>query len=171
MKEIQLSKGYVALVDDEDYERCMEGTKWYANVEHCADGSIWNVYAMRTIPKGNGKRTSQQMHNFITGRKGDDHRDGNGLNNQRYNLRAATILQNTSSRRLNKNNISGYKGVSWDKRGSMWLATIRVSTKRFHLGYFSDILDAARAYDRAALKYFGEFALTNVMLGLLPKEL
>ena len=168
MKEIELSQGYVAQVDDEDYAR-VSAHKWSATVYRNENGSVERVYAFNAI-KRNGKRTTQKLHQFIMGVKGVDHWDHNGLNNQRYNLRLATGSQNQYNQRLNINSTSGFKGVCWYERYQKWLAYITVSRKRIYLGYFHDILDAARAYDAAALKYHGEFAMTNVMLGLLPKR-
>jgi hypothetical protein len=90
-----------------------------------------------------------------------DHEDGNGLNNQRSNLRIASPTQNQGNARRRKDNTSGYKGVSWYRRTNKWKAHIRVDKKLRHLGYFIDLTDAARAYDAAALEHFGEFAHLN----------
>lgn len=161
MKEIELSQGYVALVDDEDFERCMASPKWYAAVVRFKDGSVRNVYAQCRVQKPNGKYTTQQIHRFIMDAKGIDHWDHNGLNNQRYNLRIATIPQNGWNQGLSKVNVSGYKGVYWRKDIGKWVAQIEVNGKRIWLGAFVNVVDAANAYDVAALKYYGEFALTN----------
>lgn len=90
-----------------------------------------------------------------------DHIDGNKLNNQRNNLRSATSSQNAINSKKPKNNTSGYKGVSWSKKSKKWRAQICFEGKQIHLGFFDDSKDAANAYDKAALKYFGEFARLN----------
>jgi hypothetical protein len=155
MKEIKLTQGYVALVDDEDYERCMAGPKWCASVSHRT------VYAVRNIRKADGTRRLQFLHCFLMGIKGADHEDHNGLNCQRYNLRPATNEQNQHNQRLSVANSSGYKGVDWRVRDQKWRARIGVEGKCIHLGLFSNPLAAAWAYDVAAEKYHGEFAYTN----------
>lgn len=90
-----------------------------------------------------------------------DHIDGNKLNNQKYNLRICTQLQNTSNRKLNKNSTSGYKGVCWCKRKEKWIAHIRFNGFKKTLGRYDNIIDAALAYDNAAKEHFGEFAKLN----------
>lgn len=105
------------------------------------------------------------MHRFILDLKKEDpdvdHKDGNGLNNQRSNLRTATRAQNARNRRIRTDNTSGFKGVTWRKDLGKWNAFIEIKTKRIHLGYFTDPMEAACAYDMAAVKYFGEFAHCN----------
>jgi hypothetical protein len=98
------------------------------------------------------------------GETGIDHRDGNGLNNQRCNLRPATKKQNGGNQKLSITNTSAYKGVYWHKRDKGWRAQAKVHGKTIYLGAFVDKIEAARAYDEAALKYHKEFALTNAML-------
>lgn len=90
-----------------------------------------------------------------------DHVDGNGLNNAITNLRLCTKTQNMGNRKPNKNNTSGYKGVSWDKRKKKFRAQIRQSGKCKFLGYFDTIEQAAEAYNQAAVVYFGSFANLN----------
>lgn len=97
------------------------------------------------------------MHNLIMGQLGVDHRDHNGLNNKRSNLRVATNGQNQANRRTS----AQYRGIFKDRSGK-WVARIRQPVgKREYLGYFSDPEEAARAYDRAAVRIHGEFALLN----------
>jgi hypothetical protein len=96
------------------------------------------------------------------GAKGIDHVDGDGLNNQKRNLRKATPTQNGGNRVIQKHS-SKFKGVTWWKKPKKWVACIRFNT-RIHLGYFESETDAAKAYDAAALKLFGDFALTNEKL-------
>lgn len=163
MKTIKLSQGYFALVDNADYTRCMQGPKWYANVVRYKDGSVRKVYAVRSLPSPD--RGWQYMHRFILGavdtRVEVDHKDHNGLNNQRYNLRLATHSQNMHNQRLSKANTSGYKGVCWSKRREKWLVRISVEGSTKHIGSFASKEDAKRAYDAAVIKLHGEFANTK----------
>lgn len=91
-----------------------------------------------------------------------DHINHDKLDNRRSNLRICTNRQNTSNQQLRSKNTSGYKGVVWFKDRQKWRAGIKVNYKFKHLGYFDDILEAAKAYDVAARKYFGEFAKLNL---------
>jgi hypothetical protein len=88
-----------------------------------------------------------------------DHINHNGLDNRRINLRIATARQNKQNTKIQKSNTSGYKGVTKDR--TKWRAMIRISGKRVHLGMFDDKRDAAIAYNRAAIKYHGDFACIN----------
>jgi hypothetical protein len=105
------------------------------------------------------------LHRFILGVSDPkievDHKDHNGLNCRRKNLRIATRKQNMGNQRKSRVNTSGYKGVSWHKRIKQWAACICLDRVNKCLGYFDDSKEAARAYDDAALKHFGEFAHIN----------
>ena len=162
MKGIKLSQGYVAIVDDYDYER-VATHKWFAKVEVRADGTV-RVYAMRTVRSLRGGRTTKFLHRFIldtpTGMH-TDHINGNGLDNRRSNLRVCTNAENRRNQRSQTGRSSKFKGVNWHKMAAKWRAQVKVDGKTKHLGYFASEIDAARAYDTAALKYFGEFALLN----------
>lgn len=97
-----------------------------------------------------------------------DHIDHDPLNNQIVNLRACTVRENVRYQLLHRDNVSGFKGVSWVPHRKRWRARIVVGRENKHLGaHFTDIRDAARAYDAAALRFYGEFAITNESLGLL----
>ncbi|MCO6011461.1 HNH endonuclease [Actinoallomurus purpureus] len=158
MKKIPLSRGLVALVDDEDYDRVVTVGKWYANP------SDRTFYARKNFWR-DGRCTSIRMHNLITGWPYVDHINGNGLDNRRANLRPATQAQNAKNRRRRSDNTSGFKGVSRHRDRRRWAAAIYIAGRRRHLGLFNDPTDAAKAYDAAASKAFGEFAHLN-----FPKE-
>ena len=155
-REIKLTQGQVAIIDDEDYE-WLSQWKWYARKSR----NIW--YAVRQEWE-NGRQKQIHMHREILkppiGME-TDHRDRNGLNNQRNNLRIATRIQNTRNRKANQNGTSTFKGVFWNPAHDKWQAQIRVKRQRIHLGYFPCEMDAARTYDKAAKEYFGEFACIN----------
>lgn len=169
MKKVQLTKGYTTLVSNTDYKRVIKHT-WKAHEARRKDGSIKNVYAVRNLPRTNGKRLDQKLHRFILGiidpKIHVDHKDRDGLNNQRGNLRVSQN-KNSQNSKLKSNNTSGFKGVYWNKPACVWIARIYFEGKRIHLGCFLKATDAAKAYDRVAVKYFGKFACTNKILGLL----
>lgn len=153
MKEIPLSQGKVALVDDEDFG-VLVLRKWHAN--RTQDGK-W--YAR------SGTYPNQiYMHRIIMeAYKGEqiDHVNGDGLDNRRKNLRFATSLDQSGNKRKAPYKSSQYKGVCFDKSRNKWVAHIHINGKQKHLGRFLDEEEAALAYDEAAKEHFGEFALTN----------
>jgi hypothetical protein len=157
MKEIELTKGYKALVDDEDFE-IVSAYGWYAMVE------TRNVYAARKARREDGKRYNLYLHRFlmkVTDRKIEvDHSNHNGLDCQKHNLRVVTHLQNGRNRRKLKG-FSQHKGVVWNKEHEKWTAGIMVNGEAKFLGGFAFETDAALAYDAAAREHFGEFAHTN----------
>ena len=156
MKTITLSKGYVALVDDEDYED-VSRFKWSATER----GST--VYALRNI-RINGKYHNVYLHRYLVGLsclgKHIDHIDGNGLNNRRENLRLCTHRENQRNQHSSYGS-SQYKGVVWHKDRKKWQARIRVDGVDIYLGGYEEEEAAARAYDKAAKKHFGRFANLN----------
>jgi hypothetical protein len=149
MREIPLTRGYVAIVDDEDYEWLMAEGPWC----YC------NGYAVRG--RGNIK-----MHRLILGlTAGDgkqaDHINRNKLDNRRCNLRLCTASQNHANMSIFRNNTTGYKGVTFLRSHGKYRAKIKVRGRYIFLGYFDNPIDAACAYDKAARFHFGEFANTN----------
>jgi hypothetical protein len=154
------TRDYVAAVDDADYAR-VRSYRWSARV------AKRTVYAQRQMKRDDGSWTVQAMHTFLTGWPQVDHRDGDGLNNQRANLRPASALQNMWNRRKLAAASSRFKGVCWKKDMSCWVARITVDGVRRHLGYFGSEDAAARAYDNAAAEEFGEFAKLNFPQSLI----
>lgn len=164
MKTIPLTQGYVALVDDSDYDAVSQ-YRWQAQIQKSRSPSgLKRVYATREYVSSDGKRCTQRMHRLILGLTDPkidvDHRDGDGLNNRRSNLRIATRRQNGSNQRKRPNK-NKYKGVCFDKSRSRWLAGIKVNYRRINLGRFATELDAAMAYDTAARQLHGDFACLN----------
>lgn len=155
---IPLTKGYSAIVDNEDAD--LADFKWYTYVgKH-------TCYAMRK-KRVTKRQSTVLLHQVILTRmlgrdlvKGEmcDHQDGNGLNNTRTNLRLATKAENMRNQRLSQANTSGYKGVSWDKYREKWRAYIMPNKKQRFLGHFDTPEEAHAAYCAAALELFGEFA-------------
>lgn len=155
MREIPLSQGYKALVDDEDYDRVMAAGSWSVCVKPN------NLYALRGVRKAGGGWTTIRLHNFVTGWRFVDHINENGLDNRKTNLREATHATNGRNVGPRATNTSGFKGVTWSKRSRKWAARIQVDGRSIYLGVHVDIKDAARAYDAAAIEHFGEFARLN----------
>lgn len=158
MREIPLSRGLVALVDDEDYE-WVSKFRWYA----MRVKSGW--YAKRHVGNDrNGNPFVELMHRFVLGNPSVteiDHEDCNGLNNQKYNLRTCTRVQNSGNKRkiLKPWNTSKFKGVSWNARDKRWV--LQYFGSKNGSRYFRNELDAALAYDEWAKEKFGRFARVN----------
>ena len=157
VKEIPLTQGKIALVDDADFDE-LNQFKWFAS------RNKKNWYALRST-KINGKSVQIRMHDVLLNPpegKLPDHKDGNGLNNQRDNLRICTFAENNHNTRTQcRVKTSKFKGVSWRKDHLSWCAVLGVNCKNLFLGYFQVEIDAAKAYDAAARFHFGEFARTN----------
>lgn len=156
-KEIQLTQGKVAIVDDDDFEY-LNQCKW------CANNMKGKFYAVRAYTL-NSKNIFIYMHRLITNNNNPkmhtDHINGFTLDNRKINLRICTNSQNQMNTKFKINNTSGFKGVFFDKTHKKWRSMIRLNYKLKHLGYYIDPIDAARAYNDAAIKYHGEFANLN----------
>jgi len=156
MKQIPLTRGYFAIVDDDDYEG-LSKFKWHAKI-----GDSGCVYALRRLPKINGKSLFVRMHRSVVNAPTDkfvDHINGNTLDNRRSNLRLCSKAENGRNRGKNKNNTSGFCGVTRNKKwfqSRLWINGVPM-----YLGIYTTAEDAARAYDAAALIHHGEFARLN----------
>jgi hypothetical protein len=155
---IPLTQGKFAIVDDDDFNNLIKNN-WHAH-KH---GQYF--YARRSGKCIKGKRKMIFMAREILGlvhgdKKYVDHINHDTLDNRKANLRVCTSAEN-SYNRITKKHTSKYKGVRWQKRSKKWAAQIQYNHKIIHLGYFFDETTAARAYDFAALKYFGGFANLN----------
>jgi hypothetical protein len=159
-RRIPLTQGKFAIVDPEDFDRLNE-YKWH--ISRSSD----SFYAVRTIrPYNTNMRFVIKMHRMVLKVPHYmfvDHINHNCWDNRKANLRPATYKQNNRNRRkVQKANFhSKYKGLTWYKREKRWAARIMVDRKSIFLGYFKDEIAAARAYDAAAKKHFGEFAALN----------
>ena len=151
--------GRVALVDDADYE-LVSRYRWRV-YQRSQPGHDSGPYAVAHIRRTDGRWTTTTMHQLILGCNGIDHRNLNGLDNQRSNLRPATQPQNMGNTRSHADSSSAFKGVSWIRQSQKWRGQIQVNGHKHHLGYFASEEDAARAYDAAAREVFGSFARLN----------
>ena len=153
MKLIPLTQGQFAIVDDEDFERLSQ-LKWYAAKKR------QTFYAQREH-----SNTCLKMHRFILGVCDRavlvDHKNGNGLDNRRENLRLCSNAENTRNRLGTPNTSSKYKGVSWCNNTMKWKAQIRKNGVLFYLGVFQKEADAAFAYNKKSSEIFGEFSKLN----------
>lgn len=157
IRHISLSRGRFAVVDAADYD-WLNQWNWFAQYHKAEDR--W--YAVRMVRVGpEKKRCMLLMHRVILDAHLGfhvDHRDGDGLNNKRSNLREATCSQNGFNRGKERGNMSGFKGVSWNRRAGKWQVFITANKRKHYLGLFADLEPAAAAYREAAKRLHGEFA-------------
>jgi hypothetical protein len=154
MKKLALKNGGFAQVSDEDYERVLAAGPWSRKQES------HTVYAQSTH-----HIKHRYLHRFIMDAPADlavDHRDHDGLNNQRGNLRIATDNQNSYNQKVARdNNTSGYKGVTWHKALKKWQVMISANGKQKYLGVFKTAEEASEVYKAAAQLLHKEFACIN----------
>ena len=153
MKIVITKCGEKIYVSDRDYEKVSSLT-WRLGT---------HGYAERSVKLSNGRWTRELMHRLILGLEyGDDrqvdHINGVRTDNTRENLRFCDHSQNMRNKKLQKNNTSGFKGVTWNKVAKKWQAQIYVSRKRIHLGYYIDPSVAYEAYCAASEKMHGAFS-------------
>lgn len=153
MKKIELTQGNSVLVDSEDFDQ-LNQFKWHVK-KH---GKL--RYAARTLLRKDGHGTVR-MHCVIMkvpiGME-VDHKNGNGLDNRKKNLRLCTRAENSRNRGKSKNNTSGYKGVFYHIKARKWIAQIVCNRRKIYLGIFNDKKQAYVAYVKACDKYHGEYA-------------
>lgn len=152
---IDLLHGYFSLVD-RDSVGTLDVCLWWIFMPKRSN----TMYACRSGLRIDGvKQGSTPMHRFLMGCPPEeiDHVNGNGLDNRLSNLRKATKTEQSRNTDARKYSISGIKGVSLHAKTGLWRARIVVNKKEISLGYFRDVVLAAKAYDDAAIKHFGDF--------------
>ncbi len=165
MKQIPLTQGKFALVDDEMFDY-LSNWKWFAVK---AGGGYFYAARKSLIKNSNGElvRRNLFMHRVITGvtdpKKHIDHINHHTLDNQSSNLRICTASENGRNSTSQKNSSSKYLGVSWSKHSNKWRAAIVVNRKFIHIGFFNSETAAALKYNEFALKHFGDFANPNII--------
>lgn len=150
---IPLTQGQFAIVDAEDYDFLIQW-KWYAHWEYNS------FYALRKLPRINGRQKCIAMHRIVNATPDDmetDHINGNGLDNRKRNLRSVTTQQNQWNQRAQSNVSSAHKGVCWNKNLKKWQAQIWVNNKCMYLGVFDSENKAAEAYNAVAMAHRGQF--------------
>lgn len=153
---LPLTKGYVAIIDADDADRVGRFC-WTASVEK------HTIYAMRK-DYSDGHCRTLKLHRFIIAAPLGihvDHRNRNGLDNRKENLRFATKSQNMANRVNSRPPASGFRGVTFDSNKKRWTATIAADGKTYRLGHFRHAEDAADAYRRAQMSLHGEFAASG----------
>ncbi len=170
---IKLNKGKETVIDDKCFDIIVDsGYKWKARLldgHWYCQGEKRRYIGSKLSRNGRkipGYRYYQRFLHRLLKEVIDpnlkvDHVDGDGLNNRLDNLRVATNSQNSMNSRKQLGCSSIYKGVCWDKKNNKWHSGITINKRQMNLGRFSSEIDAARAYDSAAMEYFGEFAKLN----------
>jgi hypothetical protein len=164
VKELPLTQGYVAIVDDEDYED-VSRYKWCANRHPQQPGY---VRAQRCF-RSNGRKTVVRLHRYILNAQPGqevDHIDRNPLNCQRSNLRFVTRRENMVNQGMRRTNTTGFRGIQ--RRGNRWRANIKSQDRSRFLGSFDTPEEAALAYDLAAIEVHGPYCCLNFPERQLP---
>ena len=153
--ELDLTRGFVALIDEADAEMASV-CNWYASF----NGHHPYPYVKGKLPNA---KSPCRLHRYLMGfpQSQVDHRNGDTLDNRRLNLRLATQSESTANTGIRKDNKTGFKGVTFER--GLYVATC----KGVRLGFFTTAIAAAESYDREALRTFGQFARTNAVIGLL----
>lgn len=164
MKEIKLTQGKVAIVDDDTFEE-LNKFKWHASNEGRTQYAVRTNTAV-TIKNKNGKYSYERlrMHRVLMNASTDffvDHKNGNGLDNRKNNLRLCSRTENARNRGKNSKNSTGYKGVTKRKNGR-YQASIGMNGKSIIIGYYNKVEDAAFAYNIVAKLAHKEFARLNL---------
>lgn len=155
MKRIKLTQGKYAIVDDEDYD-------WLNQWKWCAQKTKYGGYL---AVRGCRCPFTKHIHTILMHRQiiscpknmDVDHINHKTLDNTKNNLRICNRAQN----RRNSKIMNKYKGITWHNQARQWMAQITVNYKHIYLGIFKNEIDAAKAYDKAAKKYHGEYAYLN----------
>lgn len=148
-------KGLMAIIDDTDEDLTV--LRWRPQVHRGHE----NVYAWSGKRALHREIMSRMVGRHLTRTEYVDHINGDGLDNRRSNLRMATHSQNMSNRRPARSGTSRYLGIWWDSQKSRWRGEARQGPTRLHIGYFTDEVEAACAYDSAARELHGAFARLN----------
>jgi hypothetical protein len=159
MKQIPLTQGKIALVDDADFE-WLSQFKWYAQK---------TTYGGYTAARGCSCWLNKKLHMILMHRQITscpfqsiiDHKNHNPLDNRRINLRICSRTENNRNSNISLRNTSGFKGVIWDKVLKKWRTRICFNKKQKHIGLYTTKVEAAKSYNDAAIKYFGEYANLN----------
>ena len=157
---VALAKGSFALVDREDYEETVKYS--------------WRVstlgYAVRYKPVNRVFYLHRVILNIDDENILVDHRNHDTLDCRKSNLRICTRQENARNQKIPKYGESDYKGVSYHKHNDKWVAIIGINGKRIYLGSFTNQIDAAKEYDKAAIKFYGEYALTNFRWKVIARD-
>jgi hypothetical protein len=164
MKEIKLTQGKIALVDDDDFE-WLNQWKWHyskTKTSSCVRRSVW-------------KNPDERMHRLIMGLKSSDKREvdhinGNPLDNRRENLRICNKAQNQWNAKIRKDNKTGFRGVRYRPEIDKYISQIKLNKQCYYLGCYSNKIDAAIAYNNFAIKHRGSFAKINIVPSEAPND-